>query len=647
MQGRGHTQPPGTHLLERLAAEGRIGAAEHRQALAHAEQTGVHVQDALVDLGAMAEEELLRYQASVYGMRFVGTRKLGRARIDPRILRMVPARAAEKLGVCPILYDAARGALSVVAADPGASDVAKEVQMVSRAREVRVFVAMPAAVHAAIHKHYHGDATAFAALELPAGGVDTEWRAPVAGPGAVAVDPASAPPPAPDALPTLEDPPPAAAEPVPAPPSSVGWDAYLESLNVLVTLLEQGRGDLRGHSALVARHCRGLGRRLNLPAERLHAILAAAYLHDLGKASTYHLTALNVASYDGHRVQAEKTHEAPLRLLEQAELPGETRRALAHMYERADGGGFPSGLKGKDIPLGARVLAVVDSYADLTGNSRNPHRRRLSPREACDALEKLRGGVFDGAVLDALRREVLGDEIRARLLADRRRILLVDPDAEETTVLEMRLMEHGHEVVVARTGPDALACVDAGQVDAVVTEVDVPPDGGFELARALAERGEMPVVFLTRRGDRRSVARGFELGAADYLVKPASAEVLVAKIQQLMEGTRTYRSSRGVTGSLQEMGLPDVVQILGNGRKTGRLSVRAGGQQGEVWFGDGEIHDARLGDLRGEEAFYRMLQLTEGDFELEPSVPPPERTIQASCEALLLEGMRRMDEGIS
>jgi hypothetical protein len=92
------------------------------------------------------------------------------------------------------------------------------------------------------------------------------------------------------------------------------------------------------------------------------------------------------------------------------------------------------------------------------------------------------------------------------------------------------------------------------------------------------------------------------------------------------------------------MGLPEIVQILWHGRKSGRMKVRAGAETGEIHFVNGAIFNALWGTLRGEEAFYGMLKLTEGEFAVDPSFVAPQRLIQASPEALLLEGMRRLDE---
>jgi hypothetical protein len=94
------------------------------------------------------------------------------------------------------------------------------------------------------------------------------------------------------------------------------------------------------------------------------------------------------------------------------------------------------------------------------------------------------------------------------------------------------------------------------------------------------------------------------------------------------------------------MGLPDIVQVLFHGRKTGKLNVKSGGRTGEIHFLEGAIANAVLGNLTGADAFYAMVRFTDGEFALDPSFIPPKRLVAESAEALLLEGMRRMDEGI-
>jgi hypothetical protein len=120
----------------------------------------------------------------------------------------------------------------------------------------------------------------------------------------------------------------------------------------------------------------------------------------------------------------------------------------------------------------------------------------------------------------------------------------------------------------------------------------------------------------------------------------------VAKLKAMLDQWSTGRGAKGVSGSLREMGLPDIVQVLFHGRKTGKLNVRSAGKSGEIHFLDGNIANAIAGDVSGTEAFYALLKFGDGEFALDPGFTPPKRIIQDSSEALLLEGMRRMDEGL-
>jgi response regulator RpfG family c-di-GMP phosphodiesterase len=427
-------------------------------------------------------------------------------------------------------------------------------------------------------------------------------------------------------------------------PAVIAVHDYIETLNVFVALIEQERGELRGHSIMVVRIARRMCERLGLKPDETDAVVVAAYLHDLGKSTTLHLTALNVAQYENYRAQAKKSYLTAVRLFEAVRLPDKVAPILTHLYERLDGQGFPDRLSAKDIPLGSRLIAIVETYADLTGQSGNAFRRKLSPEEAWDVIARYKGKLFDPALVDLLKLVVLGDDLRSKLLADRRRALLVDPDAEETIVLELRLAEHGFEVTIARNTIDAENEL-VNDFDVVICEVELKPLDGFALLQKVRAAGnEVPFVFLSQRDESDIAKRSFELGAGDFITKPASPDVVALKINRVLDGGSRKRKTGGVSGSLTEMALPDVVQILFHGRKTGKLSIRSEGKRGEIHFCDGQIYDASFGDSMREQAFYEMLRLSGGDFELDPNFRASERKIELSPESLLLEGMRRLDE---
>jgi DNA-binding response OmpR family regulator len=229
--------------------------------------------------------------------------------------------------------------------------------------------------------------------------------------------------------------------------------------------------------------------------------------------------------------------------------------------------------------------------------------------------------------------------------------VIVDPDPEETTVLELRLIEQGFEVQQARSSEQAVKLFEKGEVDIVICEMQLGEGtDGFkllELARKTEWGRALPWVFVTGSAAGNDAKRAFDLGAADFLTKPVSADLLVAKLRQIMDREATRGGTkRGVSGSLSEMSLPDMVQVLWHGRKTGALKIRSQAGAGEIHFVNGNVYNALYGNQRGEEAFYAMLALSEGDFVLDPNFVAPQELFNKSPEALLLEGMRRLDEAI-
>ena len=647
--------PAAVRLAERLLAEQRITQDHYQAAVIHYRQRGGRIEEALIDVNALTEAELLKWLAAQHKTRYVSSERLARAELDRITLDKVPRKLAERFLCVPVVFDAGASSLSVLTPDPDNVEMLDEIQKVAGVREVKALVGRPAAVQAGIKKFYGGDLHAFAMLDrkaheeltsmmnvferqllsedgmhLAAVEAETKTRERV--------------------LTEKELQTAAAAYPRAgaAPEAEVHAETYAETLNVLVSLLEGSRPDLRGHSAYVARLARKFGERIGLARADLDAVVVAAYLHDLGKMGNFHLTALNVSEYEAHRTAAQKGWSMPRRLMEAVALHATAVAALDAMYERYDGKGLPAGVSGKDIPLGARVLAIADTFADLTQNPRNPFRKTLRPQEACDVLTRFKGGVFDPNLVDLFRTTVSGDDIRARILSSRHLALLVDGDPEETMVLELRLLEQGFEVKIARSGEQALKLLEAGDVEVVVSELDLAPMDGFvlmETARKAAWGRDLPWILLTRRQSRNDAQKAFELGVVDYVLKPAAADVLVTKMKQVVRGSGRAQKGRGVTGSLSEMALPDLVQILWHGRKSGNLRLRRNGESGELHFADGNVVNAMWARLRGEEAFYAMLALADGDFTLDPDYKPQAVMIHASPEALLLEGMRRLDEG--
>ncbi|MCB9687744.1 MAG: response regulator transcription factor [Alphaproteobacteria bacterium] len=115
------------------------------------------------------------------------------------------------------------------------------------------------------------------------------------------------------------------------------------------------------------------------------------------------------------------------------------------------------------------------------------------------------------------------------------RILLVDDDPNLLDVLSMTLEDAGHDVITAKDGVAGLRKVEQGAPELLVSDVNMPGIDGFTLCRRLREKGHtLPIVLLTARDTEIDQALGLELGADDYVIKPFSARVLLARVSALL-----------------------------------------------------------------------------------------------------------------
>ncbi|HPR63057.1 MAG TPA: DUF4388 domain-containing protein [Thermoanaerobaculia bacterium] len=97
-------------------------------------------------------------------------------------------------------------------------------------------------------------------------------------------------------------------------------------------------------------------------------------------------------------------------------------------------------------------------------------------------------------------------------------------------------------------------------------------------------------------------------------------------------------------GSLKEIPLPDIIQLVSVSGKTGVFILEKGEERGEIYLREGQIVHAVYLALEGEEAIYALSIWPEGDFHFQPGVEPEKTTIQKSNTNLLMEAARRLDE---
>ncbi len=233
----------------------------------------------------------------------------------------------------------------------------------------------------------------------------------------------------------------------------------------------------------------------------------------------------------------------------------------------------------------------------------------------------------------------------------RQNLLLVDDDAKALRVMEVSLRNAGHSVTTATNGNDALAKLEQSRPALVLCDTQMPGMDGYELCRRLKgdERyKDIPFIFLTDQTAIEDKIRGLELGADDYLTKPIYIKEVVTRVSialQKQERAQLERKDkRRFFGSLEDMGMVDLLQTIELGRKSGLLTIDRPPHTARVYFVDGQVIDADTGSLKGEDAIYRLLTWGEGNFEIDFKPVERPRRIQTSTQGLLMEGMRRVDE---
>jgi len=177
--------------------------------------------------------------------------------------------------------------------------------------------------------------------------------------------------------------------------------AIIESLTRAMTARDRLTHE---HAQRVQRYAIALAREVAITDEHmLDAIDAAALLHDVGKLGIPDSVLLKPGPLTADEYEQVKQHVViGADILSAVSFPGPLASIVRHHHENWDGSGYPDHLRGEEIPLGARVLAIVDGYDALTSN--RPYRRELPHDYAVSIIREKRGIMYDPTIADAFLR---------------------------------------------------------------------------------------------------------------------------------------------------------------------------------------------------------------------------------------------------
>ena len=184
---------------------------------------------------------------------------------------------------------------------------------------------------------------------------------------------------------------------------------YLSTIETLATAIDAKDQVTHGHIRRVQRFAIGLAEKVGVTDSlQIKALEAAGLLHDMGKIAVPEHILNKPGKLTAGEFEKMKVHAAVgADILSSIKFPYPIVPIVRHHHENWDGTGYPDRLKGTQIPLGARILAVVDCFDALTSD--RPYRRRLSDDEAVAVLMERRGVMYDPLVVDvfvAVRNEL-------------------------------------------------------------------------------------------------------------------------------------------------------------------------------------------------------------------------------------------------
>jgi putative two-component system response regulator len=376
------------------------------------------------------------------------------------------------------------------------------------------------------------------------------------------------------------------------------------TLFALAKLSESRDPETGAHIERVQCYARILGQKLSttdkyrtiIDAEFIRLLHQTTPLHDIGKVAIPDtillkpgkLTPGEMAVMRTHAMIGARTLSASQQRFPNVRFLQMARDIAKSHHERWDGAGYPENLKGEQIPLAARIVAVADVYDALT--SRRIYREALSHARAKELILQERGMQFDPDVVEAFQQtekqflavqEQFADReadrsestdasaeagrpfpenIESGISAKQKppqdyRILVVDDDAVTRSMISDFLLEHGFEVLSFANPLEALASVKEQRPRLIISDWEMPEMDGLELCRRVRHETQgthVHFIMLTIHTRKEDLTNAFDAGVDDFLAKPFEEVELLARLRSGMRAAAFYEEiARQHQGSRQ------------------------------------------------------------------------------------------------
>jgi len=231
------------------------------------------------------------------------------------------------------------------------------------------------------------------------------------------------------------------------------------------------------------------------------------------------------------------------------------------------------------------------------------------------------------------------------------KLLVVDDNPMVLAMLHQALAPLA-QVTTGTDAADALLKAVDDVPDLVVCDYRMPGMDGRQFVEKLKSRPATANFSSVLMASKADIAERLSPADAadDYLEKPFFLRDATRRIKRMIDRialekmAKTAPSDGVVRGSLAQMNVIDLMQSLEMGRKSCQLSLSNEGEKCEVFFAEGQVKHATYGSLVGDEAVFKVLRWTGGNFQLDFEGKTDKETTQLNTQGLLMEGLRLLDE---
>ena len=407
---------------------------------------------------------------------------------------------------------------------------------------------------------------------------------------------------------------------------------YLTTVKLLLSALSRNNPETIRTCHLTAHYARLMATSLGLKRKSQEALLLAVYLKEIGlyaneSGDNNILSLIPVLPYEKSASTLQDIEDS---------------FALSEIISKINQPAARS-------PLEARIITLLLWF--INGPGARPL-KEITALNFKQLLNKEPDGLIDDKLAEELLQIISHEQHLSGLSKTNGTILVIDPSFErDQSDLFNRLIKENYEISFALTYDQALSRVTQEPPILIISEIAHENYDGIDFCKTVKkESGNLPFIFFSSEQREESISEALLAGADDFITKESSLQIVFLKLNRMIQQNQRPEKvtvDGGVSGSLEEMGFMETIQILSNREKDALISLQdISNNSAEVYLHAGEIIHARCQELEGETAIYKILTWKSGFFQVKTPKQLPERNVFGSTEAIMLEGCRLMDEDL-